>query len=286
MDVGAILIKINPALTDIRLADVLDAIVKVARQPIKYSIEDYAIVFSRKGHETTPLYVRTFKVDPNTLLNNLHLAKGPVQAPPRPDDSPPPGGPNFVRGPVGTNWPAPVAKALRDYFAKAGVDLDPARSPGKAVFYDDRQGLLLVRATMQDLDIIEAAIQMLNVVPPQVNIKSKFVEVSQDDTKALGFDWYLGNVLMTNGAIGGQAGTASALGTNDLLLPSGLPPGVVRPLPPPLTGILTDPQFRMVIKALQQRSGTELLAAARGHYHQRPPGADEDGDHPTRDNGN
>ena len=46
VDMSAIAIKINPPLTDIRLADVLDAIVKVADRPIKYSIEDYAIVFS------------------------------------------------------------------------------------------------------------------------------------------------------------------------------------------------------------------------------------------------
>ncbi len=64
-------IKINPPLTDIRLADVLDAIVKVADRPIKYSIEDYAIVFSLKARETTPLYIRTFKVDPNTFYQGL-----------------------------------------------------------------------------------------------------------------------------------------------------------------------------------------------------------------------
>ena len=46
VDMSAIAIKINPALTDIRLADVLDAVVKVADRPIKYSIEDYAVVFS------------------------------------------------------------------------------------------------------------------------------------------------------------------------------------------------------------------------------------------------
>ncbi len=36
VDMNSIAIKINPALTDMRLADVLDAIVKVADQPIKY----------------------------------------------------------------------------------------------------------------------------------------------------------------------------------------------------------------------------------------------------------
>ena len=92
-----------------------------------------------------------------------------------------------------------------------GWTLIPSRNPGKALFFNDRQGMLVVRATMQDLDIIEAAIQILNIVPPQVNIKAKFVEIIQDDTKALGFDWYLGNVLMNNGSIGGQGGTAPSL---------------------------------------------------------------------------
>ena len=44
---------------------------KVADRPIKYSIEDYAIVFSLKAREATPLYVRTFKVDPNTFYQGL-----------------------------------------------------------------------------------------------------------------------------------------------------------------------------------------------------------------------
>jgi general secretion pathway protein D len=126
---------------------------------------------------------------------------------------------------------------------------------------------------------------VLNTAPPQVNIKCKFVEVPQDDTKALGFDWYLGNVLMTNGAIGGQAGTATSnaispaaanpmgafpghlLGTSaTTIIPSStnqvLSSGLRNTYPSPstLTSILTDPQFRVVMKALQQRSGAELLA--------------------------
>src|ERR1039457_4204912 len=71
VDMTAMTIKINPALNDIRLADVLDAIVKVFRKPIKYSIEDYAVIFSLKARETTPLYVRTFKIDPNTFYQGL-----------------------------------------------------------------------------------------------------------------------------------------------------------------------------------------------------------------------
>src|ERR1035438_5749029 len=86
------------------------------------------------------------------------------------------GGLNFV---TKTNNMADVSRAAINYFETLGVDLDPTRNPGKSLFFNDRQGMLLVRASMQDLDIIEAAIQVLNIVPPQVNIKSKFVEIAQ-----------------------------------------------------------------------------------------------------------
>ncbi|MEK7706727.1 MAG: hypothetical protein AAB380_01870, partial [Verrucomicrobiota bacterium] len=70
-DISSIPIKLNPALNDVRLADVLDAIIKVASKPIKFSIEDYAIVFSHKGQEVQPLFNRTFKIDPDTFSQGL-----------------------------------------------------------------------------------------------------------------------------------------------------------------------------------------------------------------------
>jgi hypothetical protein len=73
---AGISIKIVPPLTDVRLADVLDAIVKVADRPIKYSIEDYAVVFSLKGRESIPLYTRMIKVNPNTFLQGLENVGG------------------------------------------------------------------------------------------------------------------------------------------------------------------------------------------------------------------
>jgi general secretion pathway protein D len=189
---------------------------------------------------------------------------------------------NFI---TKTNDMSEVSRAALNYFSSLGVDLDPSRYPGKALFFNDRQGMLIVRASSADLDMIEAAIQVLNMVPPQVNIKSKIVEISQDDSKALGFDWYLGNWLMNNGSIGAQAGTApSFVGQPSAANPIGAfpgnpvanPPTTIPPTPTDqlltsglrnpsttlftLTGILTDPQFRMVVHALQQRQGAEVLA--------------------------
>ena len=177
---------------------------------------------------------------------------------------------------------------VRAFFATAGVDLGEP----KAVFWNDRTGVLMIRATMQDLDLVEKAIQVMNIAPPQLTIKAKFLEITQDDTRQLGFDWYLGNFLMRQGGIGAQAGTAPSYsypgGTSGSAAnPSGVFPG---PGPSPgiggpgailpaatdnlltgglrngapalatVTGILTDPQFRFVVRALEQRGGVDLLS--------------------------
>jgi general secretion pathway protein D len=120
-------------------------------------------------------------------------------------------------------------------------------------------------------------------VAPQVHIKARFIEVAQDDSKALGFDWYLGQFNVNGSgsvvASGGSApsssvpiSSANPLGAfpgntaasvipgsaNDQWITSGLRNSA--PALGTVTGILTDPNFRMVIHALEQRSGTEALA--------------------------
>jgi general secretion pathway protein D len=169
-----------------------------------------------------------------------------------------------------------VSVAARTFFATLGVDL---AAPGKSIFFNDRSGELFVRATDQDLDTIERAVEMLNMVAPQVHIKARFIEVEQDDSKSLGFDWYLGQFGSTVTASGGSEGSqnvpvsaANPLGTfpgstvasevagaaTDQLITGGLQNS--GPSLATVTGIMTDPNFRVVIHALEQRSGFENLA--------------------------
>jgi general secretion pathway protein D len=206
-----------------------------------------------------------------------------------------------------TNLTQFTTELVRNYFTTAGVDFSTNTIAGlsKSVFFNDRSGILLVRATASDLEIIEEAVQALNETPPQVTIESKFVEITQADVKALGFDWFFGNFLMNSGAIGAQGGSApSFLGrpsaanpggfagpggvfpgqfgvpfvgqnpSSDLRLTQGLRNTVRSPgagtqlednIPEvaTITGILTDPQFRVVIRALEQRSGVDVLDASR-----------------------
>ena len=379
-DLSATTIKIMPPLVDITLHQALDAITKVADRPIKFSIEDYAVVLSLKAAENPALHTRTFRVDPNTFLQGLEgvtsfsfgtsggsgggggggtgggggggnrgggggfggggggfgggggsggqgggqggqggqqagsssyvgvsmagLGRGGQFGQQGAQQQPQAPG---ARGATGRGQTAGggisyltrqtdtflLTTIVHDYFLAAGVTLDPPKS----VFFNDRSGLLLVRATLQDLDTIEQAIQVLNVSPPELTIEAKIAEVTQDDTRALGFDWLLGNTLVDHGRMGFQGGTAPSVGgpttSGSFANPSGVFPGPT--LGPPAynipspgtvfpsatdniltsglrntapavltyTGILTDPQFRVVIRALEQRQGVDLLSAPK-----------------------
>ncbi|HTG43784.1 MAG TPA: hypothetical protein VK633_04565 [Verrucomicrobiae bacterium] len=353
-------ITIDPPLGNVRLMDVLDAIVRVAKPPeganqnigIKYSIEDYAVVFSQRAVESEPLYTRTYRVNPNTFvqgLDGIYLAQNPFiqyasvigqagggaggagggvgggQTAGSTAGGVGPGGYFQFQGsfPGGqtagggggggggggqtagggggiigvtiTNQMSGVQDAVRNFFIAAGLDFQTNQQqfaqqggggplpPQKAIFFNDRMGVLMVRATLRDLDIVENALQALNITPPQVTIEARIAEVSQRDNKAVGFDWYLGNILLGNGKAGLQGGTAPSFADSgstanpegtfpnppltrsgtDQLLTSGLTHNSGIPAVATLSGILTDPQFRVVIRALEQREGVDLLSAPK-----------------------
>jgi general secretion pathway protein D len=348
VDLNVVTVKIVPPLGDVRLADVLDAITKVADKPVKYSVEDYAVVFTQRRPEPVQLFTRTFRVDPNTFVQGLESVSGVSFGTLDTGGGGQGGGGQGGRGGGGgrgnqggqndqgggdtfiiprvaiagvsqfggqggqggqdgqggagisyvtqTNTMEGIQATVRQFFVAAGVNLNPPAT----LFFNDRSGVLFVRASLQDLDLVEAAIQVLNTPPPQITIEAKFAEITQSDRKALGFDWFLGNTLFGNGRLGAQGGTAPSFqGSPSSANPSGAFPGTPSPpalvpttIPPSssdqlltaglrgfidpvskqpgsapsvltLTGILTDPQFRVVIRALEQRDGVDLLSAPR-----------------------
>lgn len=179
-----------------------------------------------------------------------------------------------------------VITVVREFFLTAGVDL----AAPKNIYFNDRLGMLMVRATLEDLDIIEQALQVLNMSPPQLTIESKFAEVNQDDNRALGFDWYLGNMAIGGHSLASAGTQPSYWGESSMANPVGTFPGQpataagaastlinqsstdsvltggLRNTAPALfsyTGILTDPQFKVVIRALEQRQGVDVLVAPK-----------------------
>jgi len=137
--------------------------------------------------------------------------------------------------------------------------------------------------------------------PKQVEIESKFVEINQNNLKELGFDWLLGPFSLNGKVFGagGTAGNGtpllntsgvsnfpfndangnpigqdpvtagnrsgnfaiSANALDALLMPgigqvAGVAPGIFG-----LAGVFTNPQFQVVIRALNQKKGIDLLSA-------------------------
>jgi type II secretory pathway component GspD/PulD (secretin) len=185
----------------------------------------------------TNLFERSFKVNTNTFPASLRKQTG-----------------------LQTNS---VSVMARNLFNKLGLDWESPK--GKAVFFNDGLGRLFVRATEPDLDTIERAIQALNYTPPYVHIKARFVEVRQDDSKSPGFDWYLGQFNGSNNVAGKGGGSPSLTVPVSASNPPGVFPGnttssVVAPAVATITGILSEPNFRVVLHALQQRDGVESLA--------------------------
>jgi general secretion pathway protein D len=169
-----------------------------------------------------------------------------------------------------------VSALAAQFFSSLGVDL----TPPKTVFFNDKLGVLFVYATPQDLDLVEKAIQVLNQAPPMVHIKTRFIDVSQSDNTGLGFQWYLGQFNIGGGVYGqgGNQGSVNVPGPvagSVSTFPGSLAAGTTiangvqsltsglrnaGPAIGTITGILTNPNFQLVLNALSQRSGTQELA--------------------------
>ena len=183
---------------------------------------------------------------------------------------------------------------------------DGRKDEASATFWP-HSGILIVRNTQDNLDMVDALVDQANASQPkQVEIESKFIEITQNNLKELGFDWLLGPFNIGNHKVFGAGGTSVnspaaapgnfpfvntttqpvgdtlpgqpigqfpvtggnrsgglAIGANALdalLFPgaSGVAPGIFG-----LAGVFTDPQFQVVIRALNQKKGIDLLSAPR-----------------------
>jgi hypothetical protein len=78
--------------------------------------------------------------------------------------------------------PSDIQDAIRGRFLAGGVDLSAG---GTKIFYNERTGILMVRASEDDLKLIEAALENLAKPPPLVRIEVKFAECSNDQEQEL-----------------------------------------------------------------------------------------------------
>jgi general secretion pathway protein D len=286
--VGAADQRITVALTNIPLSEALRYVTNLAG--LKFKVEPYAVSIVPASTNVETVLTKEYKVRPDLI------GRGPA------GDVAAPG----LGGAVG-GAPADASKggsgiqrreAAKDWLIANGVTFGPNAS----AIYIASSTKLIVRNTQEQLDLVEQIIAAggdVNGVV-QIEIESKFVEVTQNNLKELGFDWLLGqgNIPGSNKVFGsgGTAGFSPAVNPSDFpfVIPGGTPVGgnpltggnrsgqnaisqnaidallfgiagnsALAPGIAALSGVFTDPQFQLVVRALNQKKGVDLLSSPR-----------------------
>ncbi len=179
-----------------------------------------------------------------------------------------------------------TTNTIRDMFVDAGV-LFPTNS---SIYYNPRASILVVHNTLENLEDFERVLATFNSVPPEVEIEAKFVEISQNDLDELGFDWQMGTTQLGSFAATGGSGSGFPPGTtptanqsfdvtSGLRDSSAIQGNAVESLLAAsgfgstaaagsgqigtIQGILTNPQFQLVITALSQKTSADVLTSPK-----------------------
>lgn len=283
-----IVLKLDPAaaaqtitidLSNIPLREALDYITRLANLKIK--IEPYAVAIVPINEPTDTLLTKEYRVPPGFITNQ----------------------PSGGGGGGGGGEGVAASSTAKDFLESQGVQFPP----GASANFLASSSKLIVRNTQENLDLVDALVESAQgAIPSQVEIESKFVEVSQNNLKELGFDWLLGAFALPGGSgVYGGGGTfgnqynnsqnfpvnfpGTGTGQNNPYVPVGQNPltsgnrsGSLaisanavdalllgNPVTGPATGILslagvfTNPQFQVVLRAINQKKGIDVLSAPK-----------------------
>ena len=274
--------KINLALTDIPLGEALKYIASAAN--LKVKIEPYAVAIVPLSEPTETLITKEYNVPPG------FISSSPATTPPT--SATPSTGLPSATGTVGSS-------GAKSYLESQGVTFPP----GATATYLASSSKLIVRNTQANLDVVDILIeQSQDTRPSQIEVTSRFLEVQQNNLQELGFDWLMGAVNLPagsgvyggGGTVGNQTanagtypfnsggapvGSINGTGTGNLtagnrtgsaaisanaldalLFPTvgGPAAGVLA-----LAGVFTNPQFQVVLRAINQQKGIDLVSAPK-----------------------
>jgi general secretion pathway protein D len=207
-DPGSLRIK-ELRLRNVPLAEALKYITEQTR--LRYKVDEFAVTLVPGTETDEDLFTRSFRVPPNLLSL---LGGGGAGAEDAGGDDP------FAPGAGGgtTRTLAP-RRSETELLKENGV----AFPDGASAKFFAGSSTLLVRNTPTNLDLVEQIVsQLVEQTPKQVKISTKFVEISQENTDELGFDWIVSpfglsanQVFLGGGTVGsGQVRTnADFIGT-------------------------------------------------------------------------
>ena len=283
--------RITITLNQIPLGEALRYIASQAG--LKVKVEPYAVSVIPVNEQSADLLTKEYRVPPGFISSTVNVGAsslnqataGAAPTGTAKDTQESTGGRQLVN-----------RETAKDFLQAQGVPFPP----GASANFLPQSSRLIVRNTQDNLELVDALVEQANVSGPrQVEIEAKFVEITQNNLKELWFDWLLGQFNIGNERVfggGGTSGTSPATNAADFpfLAPGGVPvgqnpvtagnrsgnraisanaidallfgvPGASSLAPGifGLSGVFTDPQFQLVIRALNQKKGVDLLSAPR-----------------------
>lgn len=277
--------RITLSLSSVPLIEAIRYLTELAH--LKYKIEPYAVLIVPISENTDELVNKEYRVSPGFIPNSASNTEGGIPSAGSPVTSM-----NEKR--IGSRINA------KEYLESQGVPF-PA---GASAQYIPAGSKLLVRNTPDAIDLIDYLVDASQgMQPTQVEIESKFLEITQDNLSELGFDWLLGPFAIGSSGMYGAGGTRgggqtlgsdyyanypfgnvganpvtsgnrTGIGTSvnsavtansiDALL-AGIPQGANAATPGifGLAGVFTNAQFQVVIRALSQKKGVDLMSAPK-----------------------
>lgn len=264
---------VNLTLRNLPLRRVLDLI--TGSVGYQYEVQADAVVV-RPGGGQSALETQFFPVSRSTVLRltGRGAARNPAGSDP-------------LAGGTGAASAAPTegeGPAIRNFLQLAGVSFEGV--PGSTLAFDGSQ--LIATQTPRNLERIRNILHRYSEVR-QVEIEAKFMEVQQGALEEFGVQWNIAKKAAQhsgaavsdyrtanrslNGAFSFQGGTQSlqiSSPDTELTLPVSAPtiPGTVAlgagaPALASITGIIGEFDVSAIVRALSQKSGTELLSAPK-----------------------
>lgn len=248
----------------ISMIDAIKYITEVAG--LKYRIEDSAVIITPIDAPTGNIITRMYPVQPSFM--DVIVERQGATAEERDDEF------TSMAGRV-----TMTKSDVKDFFEKTGVKFPT----GASITYNATISQLIVANTADNLETFERILQQLNVVPNQVEIEARFIEVDQTDLEELGLQWILndnyefatntdgsGERLQVNANNNGLTQGLRNFGFNNENQNIAPASTLTKAANQTMLGgilsassVLTNPEVTVVIQALSQHGGSDLLSAPR-----------------------
>jgi len=281
-DADASAYPITLALDDVPLRAALEYVSQAANLKIK--VEPFAVVVVPQTENTDVLITKEYKVPPSFIQALPGASTGAV-----------------LEG-VAAGSQSVVAARSRalEYLEAQGVTF-PTGASANFIATTSRLIVKNTQTNLELVDaLVETS---LTAPPTQIEIEAKFLEVSQNNLNELGFDWLLGQFSLAGGSGIYSGGGTEGFGRTinpagyPLLNPGGTPVGASSSTSGPITagnrsgstaisvnaidalllgspigpgagvlsvaGVFTNPQFQVVLRALNQKKGVDLISAPK-----------------------